>query len=141
MGDNLGIGGEDLLPFKGMRVGAEESSVGVHRAERRQLVLLPSSEVLGAVAGRGVDDAGALVRGDVAGHYGRDFAVEPGVTENDALERAPRESRHYLGLTPARADCVGGSSQPRLGYDKHFAGAATHGDIVKIGMEGKRHTR
>ena len=61
----------------------------------------PTDEVFLAVAGRGVDGAGALFERDVIGQDAERIAIEERMAENGVLERRAGESGEDLGFVPA----------------------------------------
>ena len=57
--------------------------------------------VLLAVAGRGVDGAGALLQRDVVGQNAERIALEERMAEDGAFQLRALESREHLGIVPA----------------------------------------
>ena len=81
---------EDVLPFPLAAV-AREHSAAVDRSERLDSVLLADDEILVAVAGRGMHEAGAGVGGDVIGVHQLDVARQKRMPENvPTIERLDR---------------------------------------------------
>ena len=67
-----------------------------------EAVLDAGAEVFSAMRGRGVDDAGAGVHGDVVGEHAENFAVEEGMLEVEALELASGEVREFARVRQGR---------------------------------------
>ena len=115
-----GVRVEDLLPGEALDLGQEAPRL-VHGAVDVEAVADAGEVVVPAVAGGGVDDAGAGVEGDVVGQDDGRVAVDPGVAEAQALEvRALRlgegraERRRGAGGVALRAPASLGGLAQRL---------------------------
>ena len=94
---------------------AEEAARRIHRAERRDAVLLPDGVVLLSVAGRGVHRAGALLEGHVVGQD----------AERIALQQRMAEDRAFDARALERGDASGTRCQPSFSAVTLTRSAAT----------------
>ena len=91
----MGLASQTVLPISssGRRAGGAfgviEAAGGIHRAVDFDAVLPADDVVFLAVAGSGVDGAGALFERDVIGQDAERIALEEGVAEDGVLEAAP----------------------------------------------------
>ena len=104
---------EDVQPFPLATV-AREYSAAVDRRERRQSVLLADNEILVAVSGRGMHEAGAGVGGDVLGvhqlHVARQKRMPKNILAVVRLDRLAVERDSFLDCEPGfLLDAVGQS--------------------------------
>ena len=76
--------------------GVIEAARGIHRAVGRDAVLPADHVVFLAVAGRGVDRAGALLERDVIGQDAERIALQKRMAEDGAFEARAREARPAL---------------------------------------------
>ena len=76
-----------------------------------EAVAVAGGEVVGAVRGRGVDGAGALVGRDVVGEDAEDLAVEKGVLEGDAVELGAFEACDLLCASGRLQACLVASAR------------------------------
>src|SRR5271169_5268982 len=76
---------------------------------------MPGVEVLDAVRGRGVDDAGALLQGDKLTQVHRRDAIVERMLERQPLERRALGARNHRALEPkareAAFDQIGGEQK------------------------------
>ena len=63
---------------------------------------LPDDVIFLAVAGRGVDGAGALFERDVIGQDAERIALEKRMAEDRAFETRTGEARQHFGIRPSR---------------------------------------
>ena len=86
----------------------------------------PADVILLAVAGRGVDRAGALVEGHVVGQHAHGVALQERVAEDGALELRACDARHDLGVRSSRTSRAVLASRSR-------------GDQVHVAAHVRRH--
>ena len=93
----MGLASQTVLPISssgsrpGGAFGVEEAARGVHRAVGLDAVLPRHHVVFVAVAGRGVDGAGALLERDVVGQNAERIALQERMAEDRAFERRAGE--------------------------------------------------
>ncbi len=96
--DDDGVGfpdglADDLFGQAARRAfGVIEAAGGIDGAECGDAVLAADDVVLLAVAGGGVDRAGALLEGDVIGEDAERIAIEEGMAEDGVLDGGAGES-------------------------------------------------
>src|SRR5207253_1951967 len=88
--DDDGVGFEDVLAFVFGKAFSVDAAV-VERSGGFEIVFLAGVEVVDAVAGSGVNDAGALIERDVSGEDARDLQRQKGVLEFCVLEMVALE--------------------------------------------------
>ena len=98
--------------FFGQRAGGafglEDAASGINRAIDRQAVALADDEIFLAVAGRGMDCAGALFESDVIADEAERIAIEKGMAEDDAIELGDREAREDFRFSQPSASATCG---------------------------------
>ena len=96
--DDDGVGFPDGLAddlfgqAAGRAFGVIEAAGGIHGAVGGDAVLAADDVIFLAVAGGGVDGAGALLEGDVIGEDAERIAIEEGMAEDGVLELRRRGS-------------------------------------------------
>ena len=98
----------------------KEAAGGIDRAEGGDAVLPADGVVFLAVAGRGVDGAGALFERDVIGEDAERIAIEKGMAEDGAFELRAREIARRLRCS-AQPQLFGGDLQQIRGDDVDIA--------------------
>ncbi len=106
--DDALVGREDLQPGVRPRLGGEAAR-GVDRIDDRQAVAHAGLEVVRAVSGRGVHDAGAGLELDVLGEHHDGIAVEERMPHREPVERASLR----LGRAAPRARLARTAAAPR----------------------------
>ncbi len=131
---DLRVGGPDL------QAGEQQHVVGVvaARADRGvdvQAVADAGRVIVRAVAGRGVDDAGAGLERDVVGEHADRRAVVERVLERQPIEHLAlhHDDRIAERLAGGLADRPG-----QLGGEDHDPSVEFVGAVVEVGMEGDR---
>ena len=88
--DDDGVGLEDVLAFVFGKAFGVDAAV-VERSGGFEIVLLAGVEVVDAMAGSGVNDAGTLIERDVAGEHAEDLQRQEGMLEFCVLEMVALE--------------------------------------------------
>ena len=101
MFDHGAVGLPDVLAHQPVGHGVVEGAVGLHRAVHVQAFAQAGLIVVGAVAGRGVHQAGAVFEGDVFSVRDLALAVAEGVLVGDANQVAAGEGGLGLGTVDA----------------------------------------
>ncbi len=106
--DDDGVGFPDGLADEffgqaaGRAFGVIEAAGGIHRAVGGDAVLAADDVVFLAVAGRGVDGAGALFERDVIGQDAERIALEEGMAEDGVFEAGAGEGGEDVVGLPSR---------------------------------------
>ena len=135
---HLVVGGEDMLPGEQRGVW-QEAAVPAHRVVHRQAVAVADDVVLQAMAGGGMDGAGAGVQGDMLAQDDRHLPVIEGVLELEPLEGMALAVGEDAVAVDAPA--VQGVAHQALGQDQALAPMVTVGldeDVLQLGVEGHR---
>ncbi len=115
-----------------------EAAIVTNRVRDRQAIALPDSEVLLAVAGRGVHGARTGIQGDMVAENDRDLTILERMLQHQAFEGTAgrvSESRHggHAIALQTRLEQVRGQYEPvalavLVGFGENVAEIATQGD-------------
>ena len=103
----IGLASQTVLPMQLLgqcarcAFGMEEAAGGIHGTVGRDAVLLADDVIFLAVAGRGVDRAGALFERHVVGQDAERIAFEERMAEDRAFQPCAGKARRALRLCPA----------------------------------------
>ena len=96
----------------------------------------PTDVIFLAVAGRGVNGAGALFEGDVIGQNAERIALQERMAEDGVLDGGAGESGDRVVIAPAAF--FGGDFEQLRGDNVDRAGHV-HGRVLELGMVGDGH--
>ena len=135
---DLRVGVEDALAAEQLH-GVEEVAARADGRVDLEAVPLAGQEVVGAVAGRGVDDTRALLERDVIAEHANRVAVVERMAEA-RCPRGPRPSCAPPAAVERLADRCDTRRRQPLGDDDR---AAVHvvGGVVELGVERDRQVR
>src|SRR6267154_1285718 len=132
--DDDGVGREDVLAFVFGKAFGVDAAV-VERSGGFEIVFLSGVEVVDAMAGSGVNDAGALVERDVGGENAGDLQRQKGMLKFCALEMVALElgeDARFLDVALGLecSDTISGEKQlPFFGFDDY---------VFEVWMKGER---